>query len=236
MNQDIHDLAPAYALGALDDDDRVEFEKHLRSCRDCQQRVEAMAKVTEEVAWDYGAIPPDRVRESVMASLDSTPQEVASTKPTTVAPLVRRRRWVPFGIAAAITALSLLGWSLLGSGRVLDAILADPNAISIEATPTEDGQGVFSNAEIVYSPEHHAGALIIEGLQAVGDDRTYELWLILETGPVPAGTFRPAPDGRATVLLDGEVRPGTVVALTEEVAGGVEAPTGAVLLTAEITA
>lgn len=235
MNE-IHDMAAAYALGSLDDEDRSDFERHLPTCADCQEQVGAMTDATGELAWEQAARPPDRLREAVMASLDSTPQEeVPGREPATVTRLVRRRRWIPLGIAAAIAALSLLGWSLLGSGRVLSAILADPNAVSIQAAPTDAGQGAFSSARFVYSRERAAGVFVIEGLKPAGSDRTYELWLIGETGPLPAGLFTPDESGRAEVLVKSEVQPGTVVALTEEPAGGVDAPTGDPLLTAEIT-
>ena len=49
-----------------------------------------------------------------------------------------------------------------------------------------------------------------------------------------AGVFRPDSDGGALVLLDGEVRPGLVLGLTIEPAGGSEAPTGDILIAQEV--
>jgi anti-sigma-K factor RskA len=147
-----------------------------------------------------------------------------------------RRRWIPASIAAAVVALALIGWSLLGSGRLLSAILDDPASISTEATATEAGEGVFASARVVYSAERDASVIVIEGLTPVGEDRTDELWLIDDSGPAPAGLFTPDSEGRAEVLLERDVRPGILVALTQEPAGGVDAPTGDVLLTAEIGA
>ena len=63
--------------------------------------------------------------------------------------------------------------------------------------------------------------------------RTYELWLITSTGKkIPAGTFAPSPRGTAhvetTYALDGATL--ATVAVTEEPAGGVENPTGPIII------
>lgn len=242
MNPEMHDPAPAYALGSLDPDERREFEAHLFECPDCRELVAAMKEVSVELAWTIAADAPEHLRAGVLAGVESTPQEVAPTLPppgetllTEIVPR-RRRRWIPVSVAAGVAVLALIGWSLLGSGRLLSAILDDPASISTEATATEAGQGVFASARVVYSAERDASVVVIEGLTPVGESRTYELWLIDGSGPAPAGLFAPDADGRAEVLLEGDVRPGIIVALTQEPAGGVDAPTGEVLLTAEIGA
>jgi hypothetical protein len=63
--------------------------------------------------------------------------------------------------------------------------------------------------------------------------RTYELWLITSAGKkIPAGTFAPSAHGtahvQATYALDRAAL--ATVAVTEEPAGGVEAPTGPIVI------
>jgi anti-sigma-K factor RskA len=63
--------------------------------------------------------------------------------------------------------------------------------------------------------------------------RTYELWLITSAGKkIPAGTFAPSPRGTAhvetTYTLDRSAL--ATVAVTEEPAGGVENPTGPIII------
>jgi anti-sigma-K factor RskA len=63
--------------------------------------------------------------------------------------------------------------------------------------------------------------------------RTYELWLITKAGKkIPAGTFQPSPVGTAHVetTFDLGHAPLAVVAVTEEPAGGVESPTGPIVI------
>jgi anti-sigma-K factor RskA len=240
MNQELHDLAPAYALGSLDDEERRQFEAHLSDCPECRDQIAAMSVVSIELAWGATTDAPPHLRQAVLTAIDSVPQEGSQTViPITTAASrtkVRRRRWIPTTIAAAVAVLALLGWSIFGTGGVLSEILRDPTSISTQAAATEAGIGVFTSAQVVYSPKRDAGVLVIDGLAAVAANRTYELWLVDDSGAVPAGLFKPDTDGRATVLVEGDVRPGILLALTEEPAGGVDAPTGEVLLTTEIGA
>lgn len=240
MNQEMHDLAPAYTLGSLDDEERRQFEAHLSDCPECRDQIAAMSEISIELAWGAATDAPPHLRQAVLAAIDSVPQEgsqeVIPIATPAIRTKVRRRRWIPSTIAAAVALLALLGWSIFGSGGVLSEILEDPSSISTQAAATEAGVGVFASAQVVYSPKLDASVLVIDGLAPVAADRTYELWLVDDSGAVPAGLFKPDNDGRATVLVEGDVRPGIVLALTEEPTGGVEAPTGEVLLTAEIGA
>jgi anti-sigma-K factor RskA len=67
-------------------------------------------------------------------------------------------------------------------------------------------------------------------LEAVGDQQTYELWLIPAGGePQPAGLFVPSGTGAVEVLVEGPIEPGVTLGLTIEPAGGSSQPTGDIL-------
>jgi anti-sigma-K factor RskA len=76
--------------------------------------------------------------------------------------------------------------------------------------------------------------LTATGLDEVDPDQTYEMWIIDENGPAPAGLFRPDESGAIRVLVDGVPSDGTVVGITVEPASGSPQPTGAVLFATEI--
>ncbi|MGI8546013.1 MAG: anti-sigma factor [Gemmatimonadaceae bacterium] len=63
--------------------------------------------------------------------------------------------------------------------------------------------------------------------------KTYQLWLIAagHKAPISAGTFNPGPAGSAVVHAKYALEPGTLrrIAVTEEPAGGVAAPTGPIV-------
>ena len=67
-------LAPVYAVGALDGDDLVRFEAHLREgCPACEavlrESEEALAAMTREAT---PVIPPAHVREALMRRVETS--------------------------------------------------------------------------------------------------------------------------------------------------------------------
>jgi hypothetical protein len=73
-------LGPAYALGALDESDRKEFEKHLEACAPCGRSVREFEEKAAGLAMELPPIAPSEVaRERVLRR--------ASPRP------VRGRRW-----------------------------------------------------------------------------------------------------------------------------------------------
>jgi anti-sigma-K factor RskA len=74
--------------------------------------------------------------------------------------------------------------------------------------------------------------VLATGLPPLPAGDVYQLWFVLPDAPVSATLVKPGPRGDATVMLkvpDAVTLP-TVMALTIEPAGGVDAPTGDVYL------
>ena len=109
--------------------------------------------------------------------------------------------------------------------------LEDPDveAILLSGTgPQPGGRG-----KIVFSPRTRRAIFVSAGLAPLPKDRQYELWFIAGGKPVAAGVFDPAPAG-ATVFESRPV-PETVArvekfAVTIEPSGGVDAPSGPMVL------
>jgi anti-sigma-K factor RskA len=104
----------------------------------------------------------------------------------------------------------------------------DPIAAVIDAadvtTRTLDGS-LGTTLEMAYSADE--GAMVVTGddVPAVGDDETYQLWMVDESGDaVPAATFQPDDSGHVAVRVDGDPS-GFVVGVTLEPSGGSEQPT-----------
>ena len=66
--------------------------------------------------------------------------------------------------------------------------------------------------------------LVLDGIDPAPSGKTYELWVSEGGAPVPAGLFDGAAP-RDVVPLEKPVGPGSVVLVTVEQAGGVDAPT-----------
>ena len=70
-----HGLAAAYALDALDVDERAEFERALAASPELRDEVDAYAESAAHLAGQAQPIaPPPSLRARLMAELDSTPQ------------------------------------------------------------------------------------------------------------------------------------------------------------------
>ena len=58
-NQDLHELTAAYALDALDADNRQAFETHLRECERCRAELGELADTVGALAYaSEGPAPP----------------------------------------------------------------------------------------------------------------------------------------------------------------------------------
>jgi anti-sigma-K factor RskA len=229
METGIHELTAGYALDALDADERRAYEAHLASCEHCQQELESFWVTTEALAVAAsGPEPSAALRERILTAVRAEP-------PQNVIPLESQRRRVApvLGAVAAVAAVVALAvglWASSVSGDLDEtrtalrqaqanaAVLADPRArtVSLQA----------GNGRLVVDPDGRA-VLVLEGVEPVGSDETYELWIVpggdLEQAN-PAGLF-PGGDGVNVVGVEGTVRPGDLVAVTVEKAGGAETPT-----------
>ena len=229
MNNDIHDQVTGYVLGELSDGEAAAFESHLETCSACRGEVENIRQVATELALEQAEEAPAHLRAQVLAAVARTPQD--GSRVAEITPLRRRPRWIPAGIAAAVVVIALLGWSMLGTGRLMNSIVNDPLAVTIEATA---GAGEFDTARVVFSETRGAAVLVVEGLDQLPSGRIYELWLVDGDEVLPAGLFNTGAEGSARVLIDGEIHPGMVVAVTEEPAGGVDVATGEILFSAPL--
>jgi anti-sigma-K factor RskA len=225
MEPGIHELTAGYALDALDADERAAFEAHLPGCERCQEELESFWETAEALAVaTVGPVPPPALRERIL--------DAARAERQTVVPLTpRRSRWTPvLGAAAAAAAVAVIGLGLyavslssdldetrtaLAETEKTQAVLADPASQTV-ALQAGDGQLVVgSDGDAV---------LVLDMVDPVPSGKTYEVWIIEGDAPKPAGLF-PGEDGQDVVLVDGTVKPGAVVAVTVEDAGGVDAPT-----------
>ena len=225
MEAGIHELTAGYALDALDQDERSAYEAHLEHCEQCQQELASFWTTTEALAVAAsGPEPGPALRERILADIRAEPpQNVVPFEP-------RRRRFAPaLGAVAAVAAVVALALGLWGSSlsdeldetraalereRAAAAVVANPDSRTIAL---EAGTG-----RLVVDPDG-AAALVLHGLGPAPRGKTYETWIIDGEEPRPAGLF-PGQDGIDVIAVEGQVGPGTVVAVTVEPAEGVESP------------
>jgi anti-sigma-K factor RskA len=111
----LHDLAGAYALGALDHAERVEFERHLAECQACAAEVRSLQPVVDGLGQVVPLVdPPAALRERVLSAAtrqapSKRPEQTRTTPaPPKVVPLDRGRAEPRWGrLAQLATAASL---------------------------------------------------------------------------------------------------------------------------------
>jgi anti-sigma factor RsiW len=100
-HDDIHDLTAAYALDALDEQDRAAFEEHLAGCERCREEVVTLQEAAATLAYAVDApAPPPELRGRILAR--------ARAERPNVLPL--RPRWAaPAAVIAAVAAAVAVG-------------------------------------------------------------------------------------------------------------------------------
>jgi len=230
MSDDLHHLAAAYALDALDPDERQAFESHYPSCEICTREVLEFRETAAALAGGVATSPPPELRAGVMEQIGRTRQlsPLPSTPVVDIAP--RRRRIRPLLLGAAAAAVLFVVGGVLGmlagnsDGEGVDDVLAAPDAIITQL----DGES--GEMQLVWSPDRQQVALFASDMAEPPPDQTYQLWFLLPEGVVSAGTFEPGEDGTVRTLLDVGDVDGDGWGVTVEPDGGLDQPTGELVL------
>jgi anti-sigma-K factor RskA len=222
----VHDLTAAYALDALDENERREYERHLSGCESCREELASFRETAGALALAVESpAPPPELRERILREARNGAK---------VVPLRSRRPFqLTAGLAAAAACLAIgLGLWATSLARSLDrerearaelaALIADPAARSV---PIAEAGG-----RLVLGRDGRA-ALLVGRLRPAPRGRTYEIWVIADGKARPAGLFD-ASGGRDAAVLDRRVPGGAAVAVTLEAAGGADQPTTRPLFTA----
>jgi anti-sigma-K factor RskA len=211
-----HDLVAAYALDALDEDERRDFDAHLETCERCQEQALAFAEAAAALAYaPEGPAPPDALRGRIL-------EAARAERGAKVIPFPRGRRpvWIASVAAAACLALGLGLWATIGQSN-------GPGRAQTVAL-----QGYVGTLSVNGSGE---ALMDVRNLPAPPRGAFYQVWVI--PGPdkyVPDVTFsRAGKDVR--VQLVRPVSPGDTVGVTVE-RRHVSAPTSKPIITASLPA
>jgi anti-sigma-K factor RskA len=227
MSQEPHDLVAAYALDALDDHERAEFERHLDECAECRTQLDELREATTALAYAESAEPPPALRERILEAARGGNGKVIQFP---------RQRWLfpATAVAAAAAAAVAIGvgiWAASLSSeldRERSAKAGYARAFELLGGGAQVTQLADAEGGLLVTPDGEA-ALVVCGLQPAPKDRTYEVWVIEGETPRPAGLFRGG-GGCPPVLLNREVPRGSRVAVTLERQGGAPRPTGPILV------
>jgi len=252
---EVRELAGAFVLGALREEDAAAVRAHLDTCPDAHAEILALAEMLPVLAASVPPVEPsaglrDRLIAAAAADLEARAAPApAPTVPSSsmgaVTPKAEsieggrsRRPWsVPawaLRVAAVVAIVVLGGWNLLLQGQLGDAQAYERQVANVLAVAAKQG-----SLTVVMTP----GSAPATGLAAIdaGGGMTlamrdlakpsgtavYEAWMIApKAAPVPLGEMSIAGDGSAYLQVGGvPATPGLVVALTREPGPGATTPT-----------
>jgi len=230
---DLHTFTGAYAVDALDGEEREVFEEHLHTCRACRDEVDELTAITARLAVAVSSPPPAALRQQVLA-------EVARTAQLPPAPVVTRlderrpQQWYrqPATAAAALMLVASVGLGAYAfdqdkradeaeqrAGRIT-AVATDPDRIERTVPVSTGGTGTVVAAD---------GTAIFRTseLETLTEDRVYQLWVLRGDERRSVGVL--GRGGQLEAVVEGLI-PTDALGLTVEPGGGSVQPTGPLVL------
>ena len=235
---DVHHLAAAYALDALDDRERSAFEAHYGACEVCRTDVLEFRSTLTQVADSLVASPPVLLKAKVMAAVATTRQLSPLVAPVVALDERRRARsLMSMAAAAAAIVMIVVGVVAFRGGDETDTFASDlarvmeqPDSQVLSLANQGGAEGTF---RVAWSNSLGEAVLMGEDLPTTPDDKAYELWLITPDASMAMYVLDPAKDGNVHHTLKASVAP-TAWAITVEPAAGSATATGDIIFVANV--
>lgn len=228
----IHELIPLYALDALDPNEVAEVESHLLECEICAAELDSHRSVTSAMVPDGPA--PEHVWDRIQGAIATTGASGSGNVHDFSAERAKRSGPMMWVLGAAAVVALVFGGALVGQRLATsDLNTADGVVAAAEAAAEAPGSvvreflvGDVAVARVVLGEDGLGYLIPTDSLDALGDDRTYQLWVLTpDEIAISAGVLGSDP-GPATFTWTDDF---AGFALTREVAGGVVSSAGDVV-------
>src|SRR5690242_16365950 len=240
MREDLHVLTGSYALDAISDTEREEFERHLQHCPACEAEVRGMRETAARLALACAVTPPARMEQQVLAATYLTRQlpPLSADRPRRALP--RRassrsafprgafprgavtRRVAVLAAAASVAVAAALGITQLSAQHQLDQTRATAIARVVTAPDAHVGTARTSaggSVTVVASAALREAVVSASGMASLPPSRVYQVWVMSPSGARSAGLMH------GSSLLASAIRPGDRIGITVEPADGTARPT-----------
>jgi anti-sigma-K factor RskA len=220
----VEDLAPLYVAGALRSTDARALEAHIEGCL---LHADSLATLREVAYAPAGAIEaialPRDLKARIMTAVrdEAAAEEASSRTERHGAAWPRPKLALAGAVAIAVLVLAgLLAWNLAPrSGSHGDS---ENFAVALQ------GPGGASGA--YYYAEGLEGAIFVDGLAPLPEDRTYQVWATSNGSTINCGLLAVAQMGTAFARMTYEMPRDARIFVTVEPFGGSAQPTGATVL------
>jgi anti-sigma-K factor RskA len=232
---EMHTLAGAFAVDAVDELERARFQRHLEECESCALEVRELRATAARLGAAVAEEPPPDLKARVLAEIKVTRQLPPNPAPEV---LERRKsgarvpRWaLTLVAAAAVVGLALAGVfggiALHTQGQLTAAqgqtaqqqevteLLGAPDARTAHGESTVGGGGT-----VVVSKQLNKVVFVPSQLPARSAGTVYEAWLIGSNGPPRSFGLLNGGANDSSVAVAGGIDGANGVALSVEQSGG----------------
>jgi anti-sigma-K factor RskA len=217
----VDELIAGQALHALSPADEERVALHVAECEQCRRRLREIEALAASLAYAAPAVaPPPDLRDRVLAAAIEPVVATAPVAARATAGPARRRAWSAWWPRLAAGAVPALAAAVVGL-VVWNVSLR--NDLSTVRNPLYTGTvgNLHGVGNVVVNDQGRA--TLYAHVARLPAGRTYEAWVIRGKVALPAGLFQGG--GTVTLKLTQAARPGDVIAVTVEPAGGTRKPT-----------
>jgi anti-sigma factor RsiW len=231
----IEELLGAFALDAVDEDERLAVEDHLRECPRCRDEVRQHREAAAPLAF-AGAPAPEGLWNRIVAELEPAIPEPELGR---LYPLQGRRaqqRWIVVPATAAavlIILVGVLGWELHDQSHRIHDINAAIGAQGLDQAVADAALDPHSAKATLLSADRRvqlqavigpdgSGYLVPapgDGLPPLPATQTYQLWAVVGSQKISMGLLGNHPN--QVVAFHASAPAIDALAITSERAGGV---------------
>jgi anti-sigma-K factor RskA len=237
---DMHVLAAAYTLDAVEIDERREFETHLETCPACLLEVAEFYETVGRLGSAAAELPPARLKVNVLNQIHNTRQATPLPRTeTTISRFTRLRRSASTWVAAAavVTAIAAGGYAWHEHQKPPQTKVVQSPISQVEQASdakTSEFKAKGGGGVTVIRSTSVGKAVMIPHLPTPPTGKVYQYWVIVP-GPNPNKPTilrRPVATGNAQII--NKVRSTDILAVSIEKGpnGAPKLPTNVILTTA----
>jgi anti-sigma-K factor RskA len=261
------ELLPAHALGVLDGEDRAYVVARIEADAEARRQLAAFEEIVGRIALVTSPVAPSLpLRERVLRAVNAGkgPPRAATAAAGRALSWLAAAAALLLGIGLLVTwfqrnearqeAAAQRARAETAEAQVRETLAdlertrillareqafrdlvnrPDTRLVSLGGLPAAPR----ARGRILFDPARREGFLLASGLAPAPEGKAYQLWVIGTGAPVPAGVFKPEPDGDAVFRMPdvAEVARVKTFAVTIEPAAGVPAPTGPMVLAGAVS-
>lgn len=241
MNQENCNQVIDYFNGHLSENEQKLFKMHLMTCADCREELEELQSLVGDIALlAKEELPPSTLKKKVLTKVF---EEDPKVEKVMNAPKKLRYKWLMPLLAASLVA-SLAGnlYTVVqhnkdnqqerSMGEKLPSVVA-----SLNLQPSAD-RSATATASMIKENGNMNIIIQAKGLHPVQKSEVYQVWLIKDDQPYPAGAFVTDQKGNGTIVYgmskEEQQKNWDTIAITKESDVNNKLPKGPIVLSANL--